>query len=77
MQKIIHTELIGCHYDNFLAKHFEINKTDKLAAKKYYWPTFCQNVKIYIKNKDVYLAAKAICHKRYKNLQLFYVLMHQ
>ncbi len=36
VSKIICTELISRHYNNFLADHFGIVKTQKLVAQKYY-----------------------------------------
>ncbi len=37
--KVIRSELINRHYDDPLAGHFSIEKTLKLIARKYYWPT--------------------------------------
>ena len=34
--EIICSKMISYHYNNPLAKHFGINKTQKLVAKKYY-----------------------------------------
>lgn len=36
ISKIIRSELISCNYNNLLVKHFGLNKTQKLIAKKYY-----------------------------------------
>lgn len=41
MLEIIRTELISRHYDNPLASHFRIGKTQELIARKYYWSTLC------------------------------------
>ena len=66
--KAIRMKLISRHYDDPRADHFGIEKTHKLLAKKYYWPTFCHNVKAYVKGYDVCLASKAIRHKPYGDL---------
>ncbi len=35
--KVIHSELISRHHNNFFTGHFGIEKTRELIAKKYYW----------------------------------------
>ena len=42
--EIICFKVISCHYNDPLIGHFEINKTQKLVARKYYWPTLCCDV---------------------------------
>ncbi len=37
--KVIHSELISRYHDDPLTGHFGIEKTRKLIARKYYWPT--------------------------------------
>ena len=66
--KAIQMELISHHHDNLLDGHFGIEKTRKLLAQKYYWPTFRHDVEAYVKSCDVCLASKAICHKPYNDL---------
>ena len=75
--KTIWTELINRHHDNLLAGHFGIEKTYKLLAQKYYWPTFRHNVKAYLKGCDVCLASKTVRHKLYGDLQFWPISMHQ
>ena len=70
-------ELISCYYNNLLAGYFGIEKTCKLLARKYYWPIFCHNGKVYVKGCDVCLALKAVRHKLYGDCKLFSVSMHQ
>ena len=70
-------ELISRHHNNLLAGHFDIEKTCKLLAQKYYWPTFRHNVEAYVKSCDVCLASKAVCYKPYSDLQLLPVPTHQ
>ncbi len=75
--QVIRTELISRHHDDPLAGHFGIEKTRKLVARKYYWPTFQRNVETYVKGCDVCLASKAVRHKHYGDLQSLPVLTHQ
>ena len=58
--EIIRTELISRHHDNPLADHFGIEKTRKLIAQKYYWPTLYYDVKDYVKGCDICFASKAV-----------------
>ncbi len=74
--KVIRSELISRHHDDLLAGHFGIKKTWELIAKKHYWPTLRQDVKVYVKSCNVYLALKVVCHKPYKNLQTVPVPSH-
>ena len=62
-------EMISRYYDNLPASHFDIKKTHKLLAQKYFWPIFRHNVKAYVKGCDICLASKAIWHKLYIDLQ--------
>ena len=75
--KAIWTKLISHYYDNPLAGYFDIKKTCKLLAKKYYWPTLRHDVGAYVKDCDVCLASKAVPHKPYGNLQLLPIPTHQ
>lgn len=74
--EIICFKVINCHHDNLLAEHFKIYKLRELIAMKYFWPTFCQNIKAYIKDYDIYLVSKKLCHKLYSDLQSLQVLTH-
>ena len=73
----IRTELISRHHDDPLAGHFGIEKTCKLLAQKYYWPTLRHNVEAYVKGCDICLASKAVCHKPYGDLQLLPIPTHR
>ena len=76
VSKAIWIELISRHHNNTLAGYFGIEKTCELLAQKYYWPTFCHNVKAYVKSCDVCLSSKTGRHKPYSNLQLLFILTH-
>ncbi len=65
---IICTELISRHYDDLLARHFGIEKTQELIAQKYYWPLLCHNIETYLKGYNVCLTSKTVRHKPYEDL---------
>ncbi len=75
--KVICSELISRHHNDPLAGHFGIEKTCKLIARKYYWPTLRRDVKANVKGCDVCLASKAVCHKPYGDLQSLPIPTHQ
>ena len=76
ISEIIRTKFISRHHDDLLAGHFEIKKTQKLVARKYYWPTLRRGVKNYVKGCNIYLALKAVRHKPYGDLQSLPVPTH-
>ena len=67
--ELICSKMISCHYDNLLVRHFEIDKTQELVGRKYYWPSLRKDVKSYVKRYDVYLASKTVKYKLYGDLQ--------
>lgn len=67
--EIIQSKLISCHYNNPLAGYFEIDRTCKLIARKYYQLTLYQNVEAYVKECIVCLASETVRYKPYGNLQ--------
>ncbi len=75
--KVIRSELISKHHDNLFVGHFDIEKTQELIARKYYWPTLRQDIEAYVKGCNVYLTSKAVCHKPYKDLQSLPVPTHR
>ncbi len=77
MPEIIRTKLISRHYDDRLAGHFGIDKTQELIARKYYWPTFRRNVEAYVTGCNVCLALKSVKHKPYDDLQFLRVPTYQ
>ena len=76
MPKAIWMELMDHHHDNPLANYFGIEKTYKLLAWKYFWPSLRHNIKAYVKGYNVCLALKAMRHKPYGDLQSLPVLTH-
>ncbi len=75
--KVIRSELISRHHDDPLVGHFAIEKTCKLIARKYYWPTLQRDVEAYVKECDVCLASMAVHHKPYGDLQSLPVPTHR
>lgn len=65
ISKLICSKLISYHHNNFLASYFETNGMHRLIAKTYYELILCQDVDPYIKNCNIHLASKTICHKPY------------
>ncbi len=74
--KVIYSELISRYHDDPLAGHFGIERTRKLIARKYYWPTLRRDIEADLKGCYVCLASKAVRHKPYGNLQSLPVLTH-
>ena len=66
--KVIRLELINWHYENLLIGYFNIRKTLKLIARKYYWLTLQKDIEAYVKGCNIYLALKTVCHKLYGDL---------
>ena len=60
--------LAGRQHNDPLAGYFDIEKTRKLLAQKYYWQTLQYNVQAYIKSCDVCLILKAVQNKSYGKL---------
>ena len=61
--EVISTKLISRYYNNPLASHFKIDKIQKLITRKYFWSTFCRNIKSYMKGSNVCLASKTVRYK--------------
>ena len=58
--EIICSKVITCHHNDLFTRHFRIDKTWELVIRKYYWPTFYRNIKIYIQGCNVCLASKTV-----------------
>ena len=75
--EIIHSEVISRHHNNFLAGHFDIDKTRELVSWKYYWPSLRKDVENYVRGYDVCLTSKTVRHKLYRDLQSLPVPTHR
>lgn len=74
--EIIKSKVINYHHDDLLPSYFGINKTRKLVAKKYFLPTFCQDVEAYVKDYNFSLTSKIVYYKPYGDLQLLQIPTH-
>lgn len=63
--EIICLKLINSYHDDPLARHFGINKTQKLIAKKYYLEILRCDVEAFMKGCNIYLTFKVVRHKPY------------
>lgn len=70
ISEIIYSKIISYQHDNLLTSYLGIGKTKELIGRKYFWPTFCQDIKAYVKGCNVCLTLKVVRHKSYKDLQL-------
>lgn len=69
----IYYKIISYSHNDLLVGYLKIKETRKLVARKYFTSIFYQDVKAYEKGSNVYLAFKIVCHKPYKDFQLFAV----
>ena len=54
--KIFCSKLINRQYDNLFINYFDIEKTQNLIARKYFWPTIQKDMEAYIKGCNICLA---------------------
>lgn len=50
------------HYNNLLASYSKIEIIRELIIKKYFMSIFYQDIKGYIKDCDICLTSKTVCH---------------
>ena len=65
----IRKELLKCHHDDLLVRHFDADKISKLLNCKYYWKSMIKNVKEYINTCDIYQRVKMKHHLSYDELR--------
>ena len=75
--EILQADLLKKTYNDFLARHFGIEKTLELFIHKYYWPKMRANMEKYIQGCDIYISSKAQKRKLYSSLQLLPVLIYK
>ena len=68
LPEIMRTEIISRQPDDPLAGHFGVEKTRKLVAQKYNWPTLRVDIKAYVKGCNVCITSKTIKHDPYGEL---------
>jgi len=65
----VREELLKCHNDDSLARHFDDDKISELLDCKYYWKSMIKNVKEYINTCDICQRVKIKCHLSYNELR--------
>ncbi len=66
----VREELLKCHHDDSLARHFDADKINKLLNCKYYWKSMIKNVKEYINTCNICQRVKMKHHLSYDELRL-------
>jgi len=67
------TELLKCHHDDELTRHFSIEWTLELVSHKYYWLKLVKDVKKYVFSCNICQRMKTSKHHSYDEMQ---VLLH-
>ncbi len=70
----VREELLKCHHDDSLARHFDADKINELLDCKYYWKSMIKNVKEYINTYDICQRVKMKCHLSYNELRSLFQL---
>jgi len=65
----VQAELLKCHHDDELTKHFSIERTLKLMSRKYYWLKLVKDVKKYVFSCDICQRRKVFKHHSYGEMQ--------
>ena len=63
-------ELLRCHHDDPLARHFGVDKTLELMSRKYYWSSMKADVKEYVDTCDICQRVKVKRHCPYGELDI-------
>lgn len=74
--KIMWTEFISRHHNDFFEEYFDIDKTGEFIYRKSYWLSLRKDIKTYVKGCDVCWLSKTVSHKSYDNLEALPVLIH-
>ncbi len=65
----VREELLKCHHNDLLARHFDADKISELLDCKYYWKSMIKNVKKYINTCDICQRVKMKRHLSYNELR--------
>jgi len=65
----VREELLKCHHDDLLVRHFDADKISELLGRKYYWKSMIKNVKEYINTCDICQRVKMKRHLSYDELR--------
>jgi hypothetical protein len=64
----VREKLLKCHHDDFLTKHFDVDKINELLDCKYYWKDIIKDVKEYVNICDICQRVKMKHHLSYDEL---------
>jgi len=62
-------ELLKCHHDDLLARHFDTDKISELLDCKYYWKSMIKDIKEYVNTCDICQRMKMKCYLSYDELR--------
>ena len=77
VSEIFQIELINWHHNDSLVCHFSINKIEDFIRKEYYWLSLQKDIKVYVKDYNIYLGLKVVRYKPYNHLQSLFVPTYQ
>ena len=66
----VQTELLKCHHDDELTRHFSIEQTLELVSRKYYWSKLAKDVKKYVFSCNICQRVKVPKHYSYGEMQM-------
>jgi hypothetical protein len=66
----VYKKLLKHHYDDFLMKHFDADKINKLLKCKYYWKDMIKNIKEYVNIYDICQRVKMKHYLLYDKLSM-------
>ncbi len=67
----VREELLKCHHDDSLTRHFNADKISELLDCKYYWKSMIKNIKEYINTCDICQRVKMKRHLSYISIHRF------
>ncbi len=65
----VREELLKCHHDDSLTRHFDVDKISELLDCKYYWKSMIKDVKEYVDTCDICQRVKMKHHLSYDELK--------
>ena len=69
-EESVRAELLKCHYNDVLVRHFEVKRTLELIDCKYYWSDMSKDVKNYIFSYNICQRIKVSRHCLYSEMQV-------
>ena len=56
-------KIINKHHNDFLTKHFDVNKVVNLIQRKFYWFVYAKQIRFYVKICNICQRIKIYCYK--------------